>query len=389
MTQMTSDFIDLIVRAALAISAAGSVYALVAALLLRRFSARPEAPAVAPCGVTVLKPLHGAEAGLYDNLASFCRQHYAGPVQIVFGVKDAHDPAVKIVRRLIADFPRVDIELAVDATGHGANGKISNLINMTPLIRHEVLVLADSDIRVEADYLTRLVAELSQPGVGLVTCLYRGVPAGGFWSRLDAQAINHHFLPSVLVGLAIGRADPCFGATIALRREMLTRIGGFEAFANQLADDHAIGVAVRRTGERIAIPHMMVSHTCRARGPAELLRQELRWALTLRLLDPAGFFGTAITHPLPFCLLALALAPHNLWTTGFLLLVLLSRLRLQVQVDSEIGAPRPSWQLGPLRDILSFAVFVASHFTDAVMWRGQRFRVRRDGTLIPSEDLAS
>jgi len=134
---------------------------------------------------------------------------------------------------------------------------------------------------------------------------------------------------------------------------------------------------------------MMVSHTCRARGPAELLRQELRWALTLRLLDPAGFFGSAITHPLPFSLFALALAPDNPWTMGFLVLVLLCRLRLQVQVDSEIGAPRPSWQLGPLRDILSFAVFVASHFTDAVMWRGQRFRVRRDGTLIPSEDLAS
>jgi ceramide glucosyltransferase len=136
---------------------------------------------------------------------------------------------------------------------------------------------------------------------------------------------------------------------------------------------------------------MIVSHVCRERDLREMLGQELRWARTLRLLDPAGFFGSAVTHPLPFALLALAAAPAASWAPGALALALLSRLLLQSQVDRVIGNPEGrggSLWLGPLRDLLSFAVFVASHFTDAVTWRGQRFRVNRDGTLIPADNLA-
>jgi len=262
---------------------------------------------------------------------------------------------------------------------------------MAPSIRHDLVVIADSDIRVEADYLQRLAGALAEPGVGLVTCLYRGMASGGVWSRLAAMGINYHFLPSVLVGLALGRADPCFGSTMALRRETLARIGGFEAFVNHLADDHAIGAAVRRDAGRIAVPRMVLGHLCRERSAGEMLRQELRWARTLRLLDPAGFFGSAVTHPLPFALLALALSAGALWGVGTVLLALFCRLLLQSQVDrviGPIGAGSGSFWLGPIRDLLSFAIFVASHFTDAVTWRGQRFRVNRDGTLIPADNLA-
>ena len=389
MTHMTAVLLDWVAPAFLILAAAGSFYAIVAVLLLGRFAARPLPRASRFPSVTVLKPLHGAEPGLYENLLSFCRQDYLGPVQIVFGVRDVRDPAVPVVRRLMADLPQADLELVVDATEHGANGKISNLVNMARLIRHELVVVADSDIRVDAGYLSHLAGALEQPGVGLATCLYRGVAAEGLWSRLAANGINHHFLPSVLVGLGIGRADPCFGATMALRRETLRRIGGFEAFANHLADDHAIGDAVRRTGDKLAVTTMIVSHICRERGAEEMLQQELRWALTLRFLDPAGFFGSAVTHPLPFALMGLALSPANAWGLGMASVALLSRLALQIQADRVIGMTRATWQLGPLRDLLSFAVFIASHFTDAVTWRGQRFRVRRDGTLIPAKDLAS
>jgi ceramide glucosyltransferase len=385
---MTAHLLDLIAPAFLVLAVAGSLYTLAAVFLLRRFAARRPAEAVHFPGVTLLKPLHGPEAGLHDSLASFCRQDYPGPVQIVFGVREVDDPAAGVVQGLRAEFPDADLELVVDATVHGPNGKISNLVNMARVIRHEVVVIADSDIRVERDYLRHLMGALEQPGVGLVTCLYRGVPAGGLWSRLGAMAINHHFLPSVLVGLGIGRADPCFGATMALRRETLAEIGGFEAFVNHLADDHAIGEAVRRTGAKLSVPPMITSHICRERNAGEMLRQELRWARTLRLIDPAGFFGSVVTHPLPLALLGLALSPSHPWGWAVLALALGSRLLLEVQTDRVIGTAWAAWPLGPVRDLLSFVVFVASHFTDAVTWRGQRFRVRPDGTLISAKNLA-
>jgi len=389
MDLVTEYLLDLIAPAFWVLAGAGSVYALVAALLLRRFAARSPRPALKTPGITILKPLHGVEAGLYGNLASFCRQDYPGPVQVVFGVSHPEDPAVRVVHRLIADHPDADMELVVDPSVHGANGKISNLINMATRIRHDVVVMADSDIRVEPDYLRQLLGALEQPGVGLATCVYRGVPTGGLWSRLAAMGINHHFLPSVLVALGIGRADPCFGATIVLRREMLERIGGFEAFANHLADDHAMGEAVRRAGAQVAVAPVIVTHICRVRTGAELFGQELRWARTLRFLDPAGYLGSAVTHPLPFALLALAFSPDHVVGVGVLGLALSCRALLQIQAERMLGATGGDHRLGPVRDLLSFAVFVASHFTDAVSWRGQRYRVRRDGTLISAEDLAS
>ncbi|HZT20253.1 MAG TPA: bacteriohopanetetrol glucosamine biosynthesis glycosyltransferase HpnI [Dongiaceae bacterium] len=389
MTAVSTHLLGLIGPAFLILAGAGSLYALAAVLLLRRFFSRPAPSGAGFPGVTILKPLHGAEPELYENLASFCRQDYLGPVQIILGLRDSRDPAREVVRRLMADLPGADLELVIDPSLHGANGKMSNLVNMARAVRHDVLVLADSDIRVAPHYLRQLVAALDEPGVGLATCLYRGLPEGGIWSRLAAMGINQLFLPSVLVGLGIGRADPCFGATIALRRETLRRIGGFGAFANHLADDHAIGEAVRRLGGKIAIPPMIVTHICRFGGARELLRQELRWALTLRLLDPAGFLGSAVTHPLPFALLGLALLPGHGLGLAVLGLCLASRLALQIEAHRVLALACPPWYLSPLRDLLSFAVFVASHFTDAVSWRGQRFRVRRDGTLIPAKDVAS
>jgi ceramide glucosyltransferase len=372
----------------LALAFAGSVYALTAGILVRRFARRPAPLANGRASVTILKPLHGAEPGLHDNLASFCAQDYPGPVQIIFGVQDPADAAIAVVRRLMADFPSADISMVVDPSPHGANRKIANLINMAKSIRHDIVVLADSDMRVERDYLARVIGALAQPGIGLVTCLYRGVPAAGFWSRLAAMAIDYHFLPSVLLGLSLGIARPCFGSTIALSRDMLTRIGGFEAFADHLADDNAIGEAVRRAGQRVAIPTMVIAHACPTRGPRELFHQELRWARTIRALDPPGFLGSVVTHPLPFALLALGTGHMGVLGAVVVAGVIACRLVLQAQVDHALGLTATRWPLGPLRDLLSFLVFVASWFGGAVSWRGRRYRVGRDGILIPLEERA-
>ncbi|HEV7440271.1 MAG TPA: glycosyltransferase, partial [Methylobacterium sp.] len=161
----------------LVLALAGCVYGLLAAFLAGRFAARaaPSLPAEAPRpSVTMLKPLCGMEPNLYENLASFCGQVYAGPIQIVFGVQNASDPAIGVVRRLEAAFPALRIDLVIDARQHGSNRKVSNLINMAEAIAHDMVVLADSDMVVRPDYLERLVAELSQEGVSGVTCLYHG-----------------------------------------------------------------------------------------------------------------------------------------------------------------------------------------------------------------------
>jgi len=360
----------------------GCFYALVAAWLSRRLAAPSEGPEGACPAVTILKPLHGAEPGLLANLASFCVQDYPAAVHIVFGVQDPADPAIAVVRRLTEQFPDLDIELVIDPRGHGANRKISNLINMAARIRHDVVLLSDSDIRVENDYLRRVVPALGEPGVGMVTCLYAGASTASRWSQLAAQMINHHFLPGVLFGLEFGLTSPCFGSTIALRASTLAEIGGFEAFVEQLADDYAMGEAVREAGLEVVMSSYLVTHVCSERSAADLVRHELRWARTVRLLDPAGYAGSSITHTVPFAVLGGLLGGFAPAGLVMIASALACRLILQMHIDEALGVRDNRFWWGPVRDMLSFAIFAASFFGNAVTWRGQRYSVRNDGTLV-------
>lgn len=362
-------------------AALGCVYALAAAWITRGFIRSAAAPGQNQLAITILKPLHGAEPDLEANLAGFCVQDYPGPVQIVFGVDDPADPAIGAVRALITRFPDRDLELVIDSRRHGTNRKISNLINMASRARHEVLVVSDSDIIVDPNYLKTIAASLEPPGVGLVTCLYRGAAATGLWADLAAAGIDHHFLPSVLVGLRLGLAAPCFGSTIALRAKTLAAIGGFKSVADQLADDYAIGALVRRAGLTVAIPAFTVGHVCAQRTARDLFRHELRWARTIRFVDPFGFAGSAITHALPLALLGMVLGGMTAVGIGIVLVALACRFALQMQLDRAFALRGDLFWLGPFRDVLSFAVFVASFFGRNVEWRGQRYGVRADNTL--------
>jgi ceramide glucosyltransferase len=372
-----------------AAAAFGCLYALVAVYAARRFAATangaPEADAPA---VTILKPLHGAEPDLFANLKRFCLQDYTGPVQIVFGVSDRADPAIEVVREIVAAFPGHDLRLVINSRRHGSNRKISNLVNMVAEASHDVLVISDSDIVVDSAYLKNVVASLRQPGVGLVTCLYRGVAAQdagqgaarGVWAKLSAAAIDYHFLPSVLVGLLLRLAAPCFGSTIAIRTETLAEIGGLQSVADQLADDYALGAAVRRAGFSVAIPAYIVGHQCTQSTAQGLLRHELRWARTIRSVDPAGFAGTVITYAWPLALLGLLLG--GMTPLAVLVAIALAcRAALQMELDRAFRLRRGFYWWGPLRDLLSFAVFVASFFGRRVEWRGHRYGVQADNTL--------
>jgi ceramide glucosyltransferase len=375
-----------------ALAIVGCAYALVAAGCVAAFGARAalerrrEIPAAgsAAASVSILKPLFGAEPMLKENLASFAQQQYAGPCELLFGVAEGGDPAACVARALIAAPPagmrRVGMRLVVAAATCGPNRKVGNLANLAAHATGEIIVAADSDIKVPSAYLSAVVAALARPGVGLVTCLYRGLPAGGLWSRLSAAAIDHHFLPSVLVAVRYQLAAPCFGSTVALRREVLQRIGGFAAFAHYLADDYAVAAAVRGLGYAVAMPDDVVDHTCSEASLRELFAHELRWARTLRGIAPWGYAGMVVAHPLPFALIGVLCAPSVL-AVAVLCAVLSCRLALQLRADRVLGRSVLGAWWGPVRDLLSFAVYVAGYWPGEIEWRGRRHQLRRGGTL--------
>ncbi len=364
------------------LAGAGVVYTISAAVLAARFFMARVRDARTFPAVSLIKPLHGAHAALEDALTRFCEQDYPADVQILFGVQDAHDPAIAVVERLRAARPDADIRLVIDPRLYGANRKASNLINIAAHARHEVLILSDADIWVAPDYLRKVVSALEPPGVGAVSCLYVGDARLGFWSRLAAMSIDYHFLPGAVVGKALGLAQPCFGSTIAISADVLRRIGGFAAFADHLADDYEIGRAVRALGYRIAIPPMVVSHYCAERAAADLFGHELRWGRTVRQIDPAGYAGSIVTYPLPLALAAAALTGAPIWSQALILATLASRLFLKVCVDCSTGSRAGPLWLMPVRDVLSFGVFLWSFAVNTVGWQGRRFRVGPDGVLL-------
>jgi ceramide glucosyltransferase len=370
--------------------AAGAVvgvgYTVLAGALIGRFFARAVSePSTFP-PVTIVKPLHGNEWALLANLSSFCRQDYPGPVQFLFGVHDSADPALQTVDDLRRHFPEADITVVADTRLYGPNRKISNILNMLPQARHDVLVFADSDVSVGPNYLRNVIGELQKPGVGLVTCAYRGQPDPGFWPRLSAKATNYQFLPGVVTGLALGLARPCFGQTIVMRRDTLEKIGGFTPFVRHLAEDHAIGEAVRLLGEKVVIPPFTISHACVESSAAQLIAHELRWSRTIRRIDPLGHLGSALVHPFAFALLAVIFSAGGWWAWSLALAAMCARLALKLLSDRALKqAHRDLWLL-PFWDIVSFAIFVASFWSSRVIWRGVSFKVDGDGLLSAAQD---
>ncbi len=367
----------------LAISLLGVVYTIAAGLAVGWFFSRPSAVAGDLPPVTILKPLCGDEPQLRACLDGFCVQDYPAPLQIIFGVRDALDPAISIVRALATDHPEIDIDLVINGRLHGPNFKISNFINMERRARHPFIVLCDSDVSVGGDYLRNLVAPLTSPEVGFVTCAYLGVPTGNFWSRLSAMAIDYHFLPSLAFGLRLGWAKPCLGPTIAFRKSTFDRVGGFARFANFLAEDYEMGRAIRGLGYRFVVPPFAIGHACPERSARGLLDHELRWARTIRMIDPLSYAGSAVCHPLPWAMAAVLLLHASIASLLVLAIVAASRLFVILEVDRVSRGAAGAWWLAPGRDLLSGAIWVAAFFVQTVSWRGQRLRIGREGLLVP------
>lgn len=360
----------------LALLAAGYAVTAFAAVA---FSRRSRQSSTSRPPVSLLKPLYGNEPRLYENLRSFCVQDYPD-FELICGVKDADDPAIAVVRRLQREFPDLAIDLVIDPRRHGSNEKVSSLINILSHCRHDYLVLADSDISVAPDYLDEVVAPLEDRSVGVVTCLYRGRAVSGVWSRLGALFIDDWFAPSVWVAHGLGSREFTFGATIAVRRETLTAAGGFDAIADQLADDYWLGERTRRLGLRTVLSGCVVATDVVEADPRSLIQHELRWLRTIRSVKPLGFAFCFVTFGLAPALMGLLLAPGATAAKVGFGTTLAARLALHVIQRRRAGGSMFSeaWLLIP-RDFLNFALWCASFASWRIRWGRQRFLVRPEG----------
>jgi ceramide glucosyltransferase len=336
---------------------------------------------------TIFKPVRGADAEAYENFASFCRQDYP-EYQIIFGVREVGDPAVPIIRRLIADFPQRDIELVISSNEFGYNAKVSNLQNMYARAEHDVLLIADSDIRVEPDYLRRVVAPLRRPEVGMVTCLYRGTNAKTFAGLLENIGFSSTFAPDVCSARALQGVKFAFGSTIAMRRELLERVGGFHAQADYLADDFHLGNYAANQGQEVILSDCVVDHVSAPDTFAAMWKRQLRWGRTVRISRPRGYRGLILTQGATTALAATLAWGFSSFALWLLAATIFARF-LPVFVIGVSGLKdrtlaRYFW-LVPVRDLFAFGVWAVSLIGDEVEWRGVKFRVTPGGTLSPPD----
>ncbi len=335
--------------------------------------------------VTILKPVRGADAEAYENFASFCRQDYP-EFQIVFGVHNENDSAVPVIRRLIREFPDREIQLVISDRQIGHNRKVSNLQNMLAKAKHDLLLIADSDIRVEPDYLLRVVAPMQQPEVGLVSCLYRGTNAQTIPALLENLGISSTFGPEVCSSRLLEGVAFAMGSTIVIRREALEQIGGFPAVADYLADDFLLGYKTAKAGHKIVLSDCVVDHVAGAYSFSAMFKHLLRWGRAIRISRPWGYRGLIVTYGTATSLLALAAWNFSGFAWRLFATTLLIRF-LPVFVVGVYGLKdralaRYFW-LVPIRDLITFGVWVVSFFGNEIEWRGARFRVLPGGKLAP------
>lgn len=356
--------------------------AIFAALRYLRWRKSPEV-ALTPA-ISILKPLKGFDPEMYESFRSHCMQDYSGKVEIIFGVNDSCDPAVEAVAQLRQEFPNCDISLIVCADVLGTNRKISNLVQMSARAKYDHVVVNDSDIRVPEDYLRRVSAYFADPQVGMVTALYRGVPHSGIWSKLEAVTIATDFAGGVLSAMVVeGGLHFALGSTLAIRKEVLAKIGGFEGLCDYLADDYELGNRTSNVGYRVALADVVVETFLPAYGVRGMFDHQLRWARTIRDKRKAGYVGVLFTFGLVWATVAAVLAGGVWWSLSVLLAVAIARFTgaflLCARVLRDRISLRNLW-LVPLRDAIGVLVWLASFAGDTVDWRGERFRLH-DGKL--------
>jgi len=335
--------------------------------------------------VSILKPLKGVDPEIWESFCSHCEQEYPQfQIQMIFGVSDSADPAIEVVRKLQAKYPKLAIELIVCDRVLGTNIKVSNLVQMLPAARHELLLVNDSDIRVPSDYLRRVITPLADASVGLVTCLYRGVAGPTLGSRLEALGMSTDFVPGVLSarflekGLHFG-----LGSTLAFRRRDLEAIGGFETLLDYLADDYELGRRIASKGKKVELSAAAVTTFLPAYTLRQFFRHQLRWSRTIRDARRWGYAGLLFTFGLPWALLTLLAAQGAPWAWGLFGLTFAVRLAVGFVAGEAVLHDRQVFRnilLLPLRDLIAPLVWAVGFMGNRVHWRGDVFDLK-DGRL--------
>lgn len=335
--------------------------------------------------VSILKPVKGVDGDSFENFASFCRQDYP-QYQIVFAAASAADPVIAIIERLMAAYPQVDISLVVDGAVHGANYKVCNLMHAYAKAKYPLLIVCDSDIRVESQYLRRVMGPFADPKVGLVTSLYRSSSVKGAGCAIEALGFCSEMVPNVMAAVKLEGLSFALGASMALRREALERIGGFEALVDYLADDYQLGNMIHKKGFRLELsPHFVESVMRGDEKVSEVMARQLRWGRTMRVSRPGGYLASGITLPFPAALLALVVSSFSAWGVTAAALLYLARGAVAVSYSRSLVKDRllPRWLwLLPLRDALSFGVWALSLAGSRVRWRGELFLLEKGGKIV-------
>jgi ceramide glucosyltransferase len=332
--------------------------------------------------LTILKPLCGVDAETYTNLLSFCQQDYPH-YQIVFGVQNPADPCIELVQKLMRQFPELDIQLVVSNRTIGINPKVNNVANAAEQAKYSLWVLADSDIRVGPDYLQTIVQPFRYPGVGVVTCPYRSL-ADNWVSRLEALGTATEFHPGVLVSRQMEGVHFALGSTIAIRQEVLSKFGGFEAIADYLADDFQLGRLPASVGYRVVLSRYVVEHGLSHSSGWEALQRQIRWARGIRVSRFWGYLGKGISYGTVTSLLLVCLLHGSIWGWVMLSGVWSARLTLGLLVGVGClndASTRRYWWLLPLYDLISFGIWCCGLIGNSIAWRGQQFRLLAGGKL--------
>jgi ceramide glucosyltransferase len=336
--------------------------------------------------VTLLKPLCGEEPQLAEALRSFCAQDYPAPLQIVFGLRSAADPAAAVVAALRTEFPDRDIALVIDATVRGPNLKVSNLVSMVRAAKHDVFVVSDSDVLITPDCLRRVASSLDDPEVGAATCLFRGTPvrADSAVAQLGSLFIDAWIAPAIVMDAVLFGSHACYGPLTAIRREIVEAAGGFSALVSVLADDTELGNITATQGKKVILADAAVDTLVSETRLRTLLSRELRWARISRSERPASYLASVFTHGFPLALLLFALGPTYvsgliLGTVAALRALLLWSVQRRFGRAAGTANPTP-WTL-MAREILTFGVWAAAFASRSILWRGRRLRILPGGHI--------
>jgi ceramide glucosyltransferase len=361
------------------------VLALLGAARYQRDTARNKLPsAIAP--VSVLKPLHGLEPGLRANLESHFTQDHPD-FELVFCARHDDDPALRIVAELCAKYPRVSARIVTCGEPPFPNAKVHSLVTLIEVAKHNILILSDSDVYAAPDYIRNVSRPLLEPAVGVVTCLYRGVPVDNFWSRLEALGMSVEMTSGVLIARLLEGMQFALGPTLATRKDVLEKLGGVAQWSEYLAEDFLIGNRAAAAGYQVVLSEHVIGQMAADRGFLPSFRHQTRWMRSTRFSRPKGHFGTGLTFAVPYGLVGLAaglVAGAPALGFAFLGLAWMSRMLQSIAIGFGVTADRKAlvfcW-LYPLRDLLGFFVWIASYTGSEVVWRGERYQLLAEGKM--------